>query len=757
MDILYKVVMRTFDGIQVLIITSCLFFLLFNSLSKRKYLRSFFIFIFSVFVLFFYNGIFLWIKGLGGDSFLEASDFNLSEAVSWSGSFISNLIYMMTPIKYVVLIAVESLVVSSLLFLYFKNTKRIFFFLLSVFFLGHVSLVYNTYNGFQLGQKYVKSLEAQFASYPIDFRSTDNEIDLFVYIGESTSTFNMSVYGYPLNTTPQLRRLENVEEGFIKFENVRSTHTHTSPSLLRSLSLPAKERGQFWGIGKILESAHVRASFFSVQPMTGSFASSSKFIFSGMKQFAASGVDKYVGNLARPSVLDHQMLDDALKKRGVVFFHSYAGHIPYLKFIDMNKSSFVDRPQISRPGVIGNAVPEIFAPSVISDVSDYDRAITYIDHNLSGAIEVQKNKNTPSVLIYFSDHGESVYTRRAHDSSMFIDEMSTVPFIIYFNEAYMKRYPDVFSKYKKAASGHGTRILDQLMPTLLDVARVTYDGHMNIRDVSLDIEEHYNPIIIERETVSGRSGIDLKVTLFNKLNSINFIGGTPFPTWLFVLNQSKQRESNFCYHRSNSYAKTLRAASVSKCFEVDLVVENGELHITHPPLPNTGFTLEHVFQIAEYRKNSIWIDGKNLNEPLACEGLLAFLERNRQRVGDVFVEFPSSTTPELANISECAKGIKGLGAKTSYYVPPIEDKCFKLVNSDKYCMDFKSNIISKINSDIFTDLSFDISSLGLIRSIPNARKLKWNTWLVDVKDLDTIDVDTFGYVIVNTADDPNGY
>jgi glucan phosphoethanolaminetransferase (alkaline phosphatase superfamily) len=52
------------------------------------------------------------------------------------------------------------------------------------------------------------------------------DVDLVLYIGESTSSLNMSLYGYPLPTTPVLDALAGQAEGFLKFDHVPACCGH---------------------------------------------------------------------------------------------------------------------------------------------------------------------------------------------------------------------------------------------------------------------------------------------------------------------------------------------------------------------------------------------------------------------------------------------------------------------------------------------------------------------------------------------------
>jgi glucan phosphoethanolaminetransferase (alkaline phosphatase superfamily) len=66
---------------------------------------------------------------------------------------------------------------------------------------------------------------------------TVNPLNVILYIGESTSSLNMGIYGYPRQTTPELSRFQAENDNLLVFHNVFSTHVHTAPSLLEALSV----------------------------------------------------------------------------------------------------------------------------------------------------------------------------------------------------------------------------------------------------------------------------------------------------------------------------------------------------------------------------------------------------------------------------------------------------------------------------------------------------------------------------------------
>jgi glucan phosphoethanolaminetransferase (alkaline phosphatase superfamily) len=761
MDFLTKIIEKTLANSEIVLVSGILIAIALQVLLvRRKYHIAVPMLALAIFLLGYLGGILSWISGMGGDSFLETKNFDLKEAYFWISTFLSSISQMLVPInKTSLLIVIETLLLAIILFVIMWWRPIVQRVLVIVLLASAIHLVYLGYVGFESGRSYIVQLENQFDPAPVGFVAT-RDVDLLVYIGESTSSLNMSLYGYPLPTTPQLDQLSREDDGFLRFDGVRSTHTHTSPSLLRALAVTSPQpdgRLTQWGIGGVLKQSGLPAKLYSVQPLNGSFATFSRFVFDGM-DFDLPKEDRYKGNNINPRFKDHQLLEKALQESGVVFFHSYAGHGAYLDLIDQSLSRPVNKPVIRFDGLYGSRFSEIINSDLPSNINDYDQAITYIDRNVSQAIEQIKVRRKPAALIYFSDHGEAVYARRGHDSSNYIDEMTTVPMVLYFNEAYRKKYPEVFSRYRKAAPLKRTRLLDQVSPTILDVLGIQSRLPLDVPTLAAS-SKHPRPFILERDTVSGLSRIDLDYDESIGFSTAQFFGGTPEPTYTSLINEKFGDQNTICYHRANSYGKALRAAAVTNCLEFDLVVDGYELNVYHPPTIETGFQLEHVFSIAQARKNSLWIDSKNIDEPAACSQLASYLEPNYDRVGSIFVEFPGGAVNRLSDLQACSNRLKATGARTSYYVPthlllpcsenPIENAAA--------CRELDEIVQRAMVSGNFTDLSFDFLGYPAIKRISGAENFKWNTWAIKTNDFHRFPKKNFGFIIMDTSTDPNTY
>lgn len=760
MEILAKIFEKSGANAEIVLISAILLAFSWHFLfTRRNYLAASAMLASGSVALGYLGGILAWASGLGGDSFLEINSFDLNEALFWISTFFSTASQMLAPFnKTTLLIAVEALLLSAALHLAIRWRPVVlrgltFVLAAHVLYLAHLG-----YTGFASGREDVNAMRRQYQQHPSGFESTE-DIDLFVYIGESLSSLNMSLYGYPLPTTPHLDKLHQTDAGFLLFDKVRSTHTHTSPSLLRALTVTSKEHGgtlMHWGIGGVLKQAGLTPHLHSAQPLNGSWANFSHFVFDGLN-LNLPKEKRYKGNFATPEFKDHLLLEKALTGSGVVFFQSYAGHAPYLDHIEPSMSVQIEKPPITFSGTYGSYFSEIF-PKAQQDSRDYDRAVTYIDRNVAYAIQNIQSRTKPATLIFFSDHGEAVYANRAHESSKFIDEMSTVPMVLFFNEAYRKKYPDTFGRYKDSSFLKQTKLLDQISPTILDILHIRSSSQIDVPTIASS-SKHPRPYIIERNTVSGASGINLEYDVEAGFSKARFFGGTPDPTYISVINENVGNENTICYHRSDSFAKALRAAAVAECLEFDLVVEGDAMNVYHPPATATGFRIEHIFSIAQARKNSLWIDSKNLSDPIACDKLASYLEENHSRVGQILVEFPWEASNRLIDLQSCGKRLRSIKARTSYYVPThfLAPCAISPTNNAMACKELDDNVQKAMSSGIFSDLSFDILGYPAMKKVKGAEKFKWNTWAIKVQDFHKVPRKDFGFIIMDTSSDPNTY
>ena len=138
--------------------------------------------------------------------------------------------------------------------------------------------------------KISKENEAKNINYELSslkVKSNQNEnLSLIFYVGESTSRLNWSLYKYFRSTNKSLENF-NDKNPLIIFDNIHSTHTHTSPSILDVLSIKADNESVLkiasdhsrYPLIDILNQASINTIIYSNQGKSGAWNLSSSLLF----------------------------------------------------------------------------------------------------------------------------------------------------------------------------------------------------------------------------------------------------------------------------------------------------------------------------------------------------------------------------------------------------------------------------------------------------------------------------------------------
>jgi glucan phosphoethanolaminetransferase (alkaline phosphatase superfamily) len=525
LEIAYKI--RLFQNLFFvgMIYLSIMFF------SRRKWGFAAIAFLVGVLWLVYVPSISLIIGNLGMDSIDETKRFDNKEALFW----ISTIIHSVRPFPYTFLYftgyVALSAVTAYLLNLILKRAafaRRKYFIqttVASVLILCSLVVVFrDSVLLFARNSNEQGISKKNFDNQIPAGRRSDKNIDVIVFIGESLSVFDMGVYGYPRNTTPYLSKMAQGNRNILVFHNVFSTHTHTSLSLLEALSFPVERSENYLPIIQrkrvslvdVLRKGGLRTRLISNQGMIGTWSEASAIIFKNADTIVS--IDSHaVGNIEqlpenpwghiffmKHLTEDHNSNNSA--QPVVTFLHSYAGHGPYLESIPEEFRKPVDN------YFTVNASKSISESDI--DVREliegYDAALRYVDFTVSRIIGYIDKQKKPTILVMFSDHGESVYTGRGHDSARFIHEMARIPFIIYFSDAAIKKYPDLYNRYRHLSETRETATLAQLSSVIVDISGLRFKKSDASKYLSPLIGERcIHPPIIVREVKSGLTYIDL--------------------------------------------------------------------------------------------------------------------------------------------------------------------------------------------------------------------------------------------------------
>lgn len=269
--------------------------------------------------------------------------------------------------------------------------------------------------------------------------------NVVIVIGESASKEHLALYGYPLPTSPWS---EAMRDSLFVFSDAVASSSNTSGNMERVLSFKTDDKTYGDGLNypsiiDLFNAAKYNTLWISNQEKSGSVLNTSS-IFNRNAKFI-----KYIGAECSEDAMLYRYDEDILpvfrnvmddkKSDKIVFLHLYGSHTKYKYRYPKEQDVITPNMEINAPMMR----PWLNKQSAII-VSQYDNSIRYTDSILSQIINIVANEKKPSIMIYFSDHGECVYDEgdyisRGHNSVR-------VPFIIYANAAYRDSMPEMIEK-----------------------------------------------------------------------------------------------------------------------------------------------------------------------------------------------------------------------------------------------------------------------------------------------------------------------
>ena len=714
---------------------------------KKFLLFGIFLF-FQIFTIIYWQSLILWLRDLAGDSLSEINTLNIYFVFSWIGSILD---YLKPKLDYESFLKFYFL--GFLVYFLFKNIfKKQSYYLInfpiiiSFFFI----VFFIKFNISHLTTNIVtqKDIKKNFINSEIKY-SHQNKVNLILFIGESNSFLNSDNHIQQLLDNKKISQKGKIEY----YKKIYSTHTHSTPSLLRLFSVPNFNKKDDFFM-PIENQKRINIFSFLNQNIIKTYISSTgtsgydnlhyQVFFDSFdnKSFLNETNYKFEKNFFLEKIKE---TFDKNKTNNLIVLHSSAGHAPYEKFIPKNinyqNELYTENNSIKLFGDKKN---------YLNDVINYEKALKYNFKNLKDVISII-DESTPTILIYLSDHGESVFTGSGHDSSRLAHEMLRIPFLIFYNNEFITKHKNISRLNKKFKDKINTSdILKEIIFSIysLDTLKneyITDDNHK------------YQKIIFQRNKKAIIELIDLN---FNRIAlPEKFKLKKEKDTMLHVLADTLN-ENQICYHGSNTIARIKRALQITSCLEFDLVVENDELFIYHPPSKNINFTFREFLEVSN-KANSLWIDAKNINSADNCLTMHNRLKEFR-KIKDlnlnqkkIFIEFPSNTLFDNPLLITCMENMKLDDIDISYYIPG-EDiySCYNnLFKNNEICKNL-INIVSIIDEEkYFNNISFDYKFSKILDKFNfKPKNLKLNTWHISFEEVKDLDFKKYNLVIPYSSD-----
>jgi len=250
-----------------------------------------------------------------------------------------------------------------------------------------------------------------------------DDVLVVLVIGETARRANFSIYGYSKNTNPELAK-----QDIIAINNATSCGTSTNVSVPCIFSPGGKD-----GLGgdvhenliSVLSRMNIKLSWFENN-------------FGGCYDICDKIENKrFDGSPDGLMLQDFESKINNIKHNSseMIVLHQNGSHGP-LYYQRYEKEYEIFNPACKRPDVAKCGTQEL--------INAYDNTIIYTDNFLSSIINHLQQLKKPSILIYASDHGESLgeYGLFLHGFPYILapKEQKEIPFIIWTSKSFKKKY-----------------------------------------------------------------------------------------------------------------------------------------------------------------------------------------------------------------------------------------------------------------------------------------------------------------------------
>lgn len=289
---------------------------------------------------------------------------------------------------------------------------------------------------------------------------TDKDsLNIIYVIGESYIKYHSNLYGYPLMTTPRLTQEKDAGNLYV-FNDVVSAYNQTSATMKNTFCCNSLMDGEKWFdtpfFPTIFKKSGFNVYYWDIQRDD---AAQGLWVFS-MSSFLFNKTMSRISYTASPfRKLDHddQLIQDYVKtkktmgKHNLIIFHLWGQHVDAGSRYPHNKSfNRFTAKDIQRKEAY-------LTENKKQDIANYDNATYYNDSVISHIVNLYRNSN--SVIVYMSDHGEEMYDYRdskgrvnaaPNQHKEFLKYQYGIPFMIWCSDVYKKKHPLLIRNIKEA-------------------------------------------------------------------------------------------------------------------------------------------------------------------------------------------------------------------------------------------------------------------------------------------------------------------
>lgn len=339
-----------------------------------------------------------------------------------------------------------------------------------------------------------KTLDTQMQK-DYNLTTTLNIPKIVLIIGESTQRNYQSLYGFKLDTTPNLNSLK-ASDNLFEFSDAISSESHTNPALAKLLTFSNYENSQStkWyehmNIIDLMKIAGYKTQWFSNQEAVSVFGNIPEVISNRaeIREFTRIGTSIGLKNDFDEALLDVYQKYRVKADREFHIFHLMGTHMAYANRFNKSNENVryfdIDELKSARLDIYPNG--DKISNKGLREKLNYINAIAYNDYVVSEIFKLYKDEN--AIVFYISDHADEVYNFREHmghdggaNASRFMIE---IPFIIYTSDKFKSSNPQIIEKIKNAQNK--PLMSDDFIHGFMDILGITSEDFEPSRSIFSD-------------------------------------------------------------------------------------------------------------------------------------------------------------------------------------------------------------------------------------------------------------------------------
>ena len=288
----------------------------------------------------------------------------------------------------------------------------------------------------------------------------DDSLNVVLVIGESYIKHHAQLYGYYLNTTPNLVR-EQKDGRLIVFNDVVTPANNTTVVLKNMLCCNDIGSGEAWYNTPFFPAIFKKAGYnvllwdnqLTLDVNTSGFFGVKNFLYDDrLLELGFADRNKEGFDLDGELVESYKSLSfKPLGAHNLILFHLQGQHIDAsTRFPHTAVFTKFTVDSISRND-------KYLTREKKQRIADYDNATYYNDWVVKQIIDLFRDSNT--ILIYLSDHGDEVYDYRdqfGREFGTFTKEklkyQFEVPFMVWCSDMYKERHPEIVESLSKSVN-----------------------------------------------------------------------------------------------------------------------------------------------------------------------------------------------------------------------------------------------------------------------------------------------------------------